>query len=109
MEHWCVVDSNTGPLKTLMLRTLWLKAHYSFTTVHVFPSHEISAPAHPVGCCLLYAVRAVGVEQGGPAYECLALWDGMCGLRSPLVLPLGRLIMGGKTVALRLPNIKTYM
>lgn len=42
---------------------------------------------HPVGRCLFYAVRAVGVKDGGRTYECLALYADMRGLGSPLGLP----------------------
>lgn len=49
--------------------------------------YQLRVSLHPAGCGSLYAVRAVGVEDGGPTYECWALCAGMCGLRSPLVLP----------------------
>lgn len=49
--------------------------------------YQLEFSLHPVGCCFLCAVRAVGVEDRGRTYECQALYAAMCGLRSPLVLP----------------------
>lgn len=50
--------------------------------------YQLWVSLHPVGCCFLYAVKEVGVEDHGHTYEYQALYAGMCGLRSPLLLPV---------------------
>lgn len=82
--------SDTGPFRIQCLKNCCVEGTiHSVLFMFFLPVkyRPLVFPLHPVGCCFLYAVRAVGVEDGGPVHECWALYAGMCGLRSPLVLP----------------------